>query len=227
VFAAFIRRFYEAALSDELDKLGMSPPDALKVLALASVHPDKLMSGIDPTTHDAVLFDDLATPQIESKRQIAARAVLKALDDVAAKLGADLATWRWGQVHTLTLKFAVSFLGSLQIPLASDPTYPTGFPRHGYYGTVDVASPQTTGDFSYSSGPAIRFVCELDPSGPRGRNALPGGETFDPSSPHYRDQMELWRKNKTFDLAFKAADVVASAQKENDKNHLGRIRITP
>ena len=52
------------------------------------------------------------------------------------------------------------------------------------------------------------------PSGPRAKNALPGGESFDPRSAHYRDQMELWRKNKTFDLAFQDADVIASANKE-------------
>ena len=78
------------------------------------------------------------------------------------------------------------------------------------------------------AGPAIRFVCELDPAtGPRAKNALPGGETFDPTSPHYRDQMDLWRKNRTFDLAFRAADVVASAEREHAKNQLGRIRIAP
>ena len=105
----------------------------------------------------------------------------------------------------------------------------TGFPRHGYIGTVDVAGDRVSKtDFTFGHGPAIRFVCELDPAGgPRARNALPGGETFDPQSPHYRDQLELWRKNQTFDLAFRPADVIASAGVEFASNHLGRIRIAP
>jgi len=229
VTAAWIRRYYQAALSDELAKLEIADaPDALKILARASTHPELLKSGIDPTTHDPILFDDLATPAVEGKRQIATKALVAALDDLAALVGGDVSAWRWGQVHTLTLKFAVSFLESVQIPRAADPVYMGGFPRHGYFGTVDVAGPTTSQAFSYSSGPAIRFVCELDKAtGPHAKNALPGGEIFDPSSPHYRDQMELWRKNKTFDLAFRAADVVMSALKENETNHLGRIRITP
>jgi penicillin amidase len=187
-----------------------------------------LKSGIDPTTHDPAFFDDLTTPEVESRRQTAVKALLRALDELAATLGNDASAWRWGQVHTLTLKFAVSIFESLQVPRLSDPMFPHGWPRHGYYGTVDVANPVSRTDFSYGSGPAIRFVCELDPDkGPRARNALPGGEAFDPSSPHYRDQIELWRKNKTFDLAFRSADVVASALVEHTKNGLGRIRIGP
>jgi penicillin amidase len=230
VAAFWIDRFQAASLADELGKLGVDLGSAfsLKLLTRAAAHPELLKGGLDPTTHDPVFFDDLATPEVESKRQMAAKALVTTLDDLAKLLGTDASAWRWGQVHTLTLKFAVSFVEPLQIPRATDAMYPRGFPRHGYFGTVDVAGPRAANDFTYDSGPAIRFVCELDPTtGPRARNVLPGGETFDPASPHYRDQMELWRKNKTFDLAFRAADVVASAQKEHTKNGLGRIRIEP
>ena len=51
--------------------------------------------------------------------------------------------------------------------------------------------------------------------------------TFDPGSPHYKDQMELWRKNQAFDLAFHDDEVVASANKEYQKNMTGRIRFQP
>jgi penicillin amidase len=230
VTAWWINRFEIDALSDEVGKLGVDLGSTylLKLLARAALHPDLLKSGLHPTTHDPVFFDDLSTPEVEGKRQIATKALLTTLDEIATKLGADSSAWRWGQVHTLTLKFAVSFLETLQIPRAAETMFPGGFPRHGYFGTVDVAGPSSPDDFTYSSGPAIRFACELDPvTGPRAKNALPGGETFDPASPHYRDQMDLWRRNKTFDLAFRAADVVASAEREHTKNKLGRIRFAP
>ena len=88
----------------------------------------------------------------------------------------------------------------------TDPSFPGGYPRHGDNGTVDVAPRGlSTTDYDQEDlGPAIRFVAELDPvNGPTARNALPGGEIFDPTSPHYSDQMQLWRKNQTFDYAFK------------------------
>jgi penicillin amidase len=230
VMGFWVSRYYRYALGDEKAKLGVDLGFGydLKLLARANKHPDLLKSAIDPTTHDPVFFDDLTTPAIESKLQIAAKSLLVALDDIVKQVGADAAKWRWGDVHTLTLKFAVPFLQSLQIPNATDPVYPHGFPRHGFFGTVDVAALASDTDFSYSHGPAIRFVCDLDPAtGPHAKNALPGGETFDPASPHFRDQIELWRKNTTYDLAFSNADVVKSAQAEYAKNHLGRIHITP
>jgi penicillin amidase len=231
VTASWIGHYYDAVLGDEIAKLGVDPGSTygLKLLARASGHPELLRSGIDPTTHDPVVFDNLTTPAIEGKRQIAVGALVGTIGDLVMQLGGDPAAWRWGQLHTLTLKFNVSLLESLQVPRAQDANYPRGFPRHGYFGTVDVAGRgPSTSDFTYASGPAIRFVCELDPAnGPRARNALPGGEVFDPTSPHYRDQIELWRKNKTFDLAFRAADVVASANKEYAAHKLGRIRFEP
>ena len=92
------------------------------------------------------------------------------------------------------------------------------------------AAPRSTSltDFTYDHGPAIRFTCELDPTkGPQGRNVLPGGEVFDPASPHYRDQMELWRKNQTINWSYQDADVVSSAQVEFQKNAIGRTHFEP
>ena len=106
--------------------------------------------------------------------------------------------------------------------------YPNGFPRHGDNGTVDVGGAASIDNrLHLHDGPAIRFVGELDPQGAQARNVLPGGEVFDPASPHYSDQLELWRKNKTFDLAFKDADVVASAQNEFMANGDGRVHFSP
>jgi len=46
-------------------------------------------------------------------------------------------------------------------------------------------------------------------------------------SPHYRDMMELYRKNKTIDLAFGESDVAASAKVEFMTNGDGRVRFSP
>jgi penicillin G amidase len=100
--------------------------------------------------------------------------------------------------------------------------------RHGGIGTVDVGGHGIDGsDYTFGSGAAIRFVCELDPvKGPIARNALPGGEIFDPASPHYKDFFDLWKKNQTANLAYQRSEVVAGAKQELQKNGLGRTRFT-
>jgi len=46
-------------------------------------------------------------------------------------------------------------------------------------------------------------------------------------SPHYRDMMELYRKNKTIDLAFGENDVATSAKVEFMTNGDGRVHFSP
>ncbi len=227
LFHAWIAAFIHRAFDDETSMLTTAGvANEVKTLFRAVLHPDKLATGISASSGDALLFDDLTTPAVvETKRQIAAQAAVDALASLNTTVGTDPSKWRWGQVHTLTLDFLVP-MDSLKIPLKTDPNYPNGFPRHGAPETVDPGG--DVGAYTYNHGPGIRFVCELDPvNGPIARNALPGGEAFDPASPHYKDQMELWRKNKTFNLAYKDADVLTSAQTEYTTNNIGRIRFSP
>lgn len=229
VFAAWASQFSHATLDDEIAALGVGASDdfVLKMLVRACTAPAELKTGVSDVSGDAVLFDDLGTEAIEGKREIAAKALVAAIDVLVGAAGDDVTKWRWGQVHTLALEFLAP-LDPLRVPLRDDPQYGAGFPRHGGIGTVDVGDHGLSKtDFSYDSGPAIRFVCELDPKGPKARNVLPGGEIFDTESPHYRDQMELWRKNQAIDLAFQTADVVKSAHAEYVKNKLGRVRFAP
>jgi penicillin amidase len=230
VAAVWWVNFVHRTLDDELAKLGVGVDgDRMqKLVVRMCTAPTKLATGVSSKTNDPVLFDDLTTATVvESKRMIAARALVDALDYLGKKLGADPTMWRWGAIHTLTLAFLAPD-AALQIPVPNDVTFPNGFPRHGDNGTVDVGGHGLSlTDFTYAAGPAIRFVCDLDPAGLHARNAIPGGETTDPRSPHYTDQLDLWRKNQTFNLAYTDPDVVTSAQKEYATNKDGRIVFTP
>ena len=236
VFMVWMRRFADRTFEDETTELTQpgglaSPPGAtaqLKLLVRMVNNSPLLNTQIDPMSGDSILFDIVDTPQTETKAQIAAHAILDTMDYLYAAIGPDPSTWRWGKIHTLTLQFLAP-MASLQIPLPTDPKYPNGYPRHGDIGTVDAAGDfLDIGDYTYDHGPAIRFVAELDPQkGPIARNVLPGGEVLDPDSPHYTDQLELWRHNQTFDLAFQENDVAASAKIELTRNGSGRVHFTP
>lgn len=225
----WIRRLADRAFEDEYDQLGVTPGSfaQLKLLARMVQKSPLLKTGLNAQTGEPILWDTWDTPEQETERNIEAHAVLDAIDFLAGALGQDITKWRWGNLHTLTLRFLAP-IDALQIPLKSDPMYPNGFPRHGDIGTVDAAGDSIDiGDFSYAHGPAIRFAAELDPKGPKARNILPGGEVLDTMSPHYRDMMELYRKNKTIDLAFGESDVAASARVELMNNGDGRVHFSP
>jgi penicillin amidase len=54
-----------------------------------------------------------------------------------------------------------------------------------------------------------RLVVEMTREGPRAWNALPGGQVFDPRSPHHADELEHWRRNQAPSLYFTDAEVNA------------------
>jgi penicillin amidase len=230
LFNVWVTRFALDVFEDEFDILGFQPGSEaqLKLLVRMCTAPQTL-STIFSSAGDNILFDDLnSVDVVESKRYVAARALFDAVDYLVPQLGPDLSTWTWGRLHTLTLQGLLP-IDALQLPPKNDPNFPNGFPRHGDNGTVDVGEHGLdVADYSYAHGPVIRAVYELDPKGPRAKNALPGGEILDAHSPHFKDLMELWRVNQTFDVPFADVDVVASAKAETALHNLGgRIRFRP
>jgi penicillin amidase len=228
--AVFYSNFAHLTFDDEIAALGVAPfDDSLrKLLIRMCTNPSSLATEISTTTGDNILFDNLTTTGIvESKEQIAAQALINTLDYIVTTLGADPSKWAWGTIHTLTLDFLLP-IPSLNLPAGGDPTYPNGYPRHGDEGTVDVGDYGISlTDFTYDQGPAIRFGAHLAPGSISAQNALPGGQTFLPTSPHYQDQLALWLKNQTFPLAQTPAAVLASAQAEYAAHKDGRVQFVP
>lgn len=216
IFNTAFTRLIPLAFGDEYalidDHRGV--PDRTIVWALTA--PETLRT-YDATLGDTVLWDDLATATVsETRDDRVLRAFTAALDYLEMRLGAAMDEWRWGKMHTLTLGTTVPQLGTdiLSIPPDHDPMFPNGFPRHGDWQTVDPAgfSLYDTTDFSYGSGPVQRLVVEMGTDGPHAFNAMPGGEIYDPDSPHHADEMEHWRRNEAPAMYFTEADVVGHAE---------------
>ena len=85
---------YDTALGDELGVPGMSGVSLdegaqAKILVDLCIHPERLKTGLSDAG-DPILFDDLNTPQIESKRQTTAKALIRALDGIVAAARHDV-----------------------------------------------------------------------------------------------------------------------------------------
>ena len=216
IFNVAVSRLIPLAFGDEYALIGDRRGQSDRTLYWALTAPRSLAT-YDGTLADTVLWDDLATPTVtESRDDRVLRAFTAALDFIEMRLGTTMDEWRWGKLHTLTLGTTVPQLGTdvLSIPPDGDPMFPTGFPRHGdnfgvdasNYGAYDATS------FSYGSGPVQRLVVEMGTDGPHAFNALPGGEIYDPDSPHHADEMEHWRRNEAPALFFTELDVVGHAE---------------
>ncbi|MFW5876368.1 MAG: penicillin acylase family protein [Myxococcota bacterium] len=178
----------------------------------------KHISAVSPTTGLMVYWDDLDTADVEETR---GDRVVRAFAAAAAQLEtlfgtADMNEWRWGKLHTVRLETLIPGTGLiLSLPPDDSPEFPDGFPRHGDREAIDASNfgAYNVDDFDYGSGPQHRTVVEMTPDGPRAWTALPGGQSMDPESSHFDDEIELWRKNEAPPMYFDFDDVTAHGER--------------
>ena len=214
VFNVWVTYLVEHALDEEgLGSIG----DSLRSrLLLKMMENPEVMATYDANAGVSRLWDKRSTPDIvESEAEI----MMLALFDTVAwlsnpdKVGVsenggfgtgDIDQWRWGLLHTLTLRH--NLLSMYNVPPSSE--HPHGFPRPGDLFSVDASHPGMSGrNFRYSHGPAIRQVMRMTEPVWR-TNVIPGGQSEAVTSPHYRDQMDLWWQNKTAEMPFVVEAVV-------------------
>jgi penicillin amidase len=168
------------------------------------------------TSGQPILCDDMTAAGAD---QSCARKVLEsmlaglvALDTAMGT--SDPAAWRWGNLHTLTLKPLVP-QAQLDLPTAGSST-PNGFPKPGDQFAVNRADSGYS-DLNFkqdADGPAQRFLAETVAGKPiHVRLEHPGGVVFNRQSPHYSDLLEKSYLAEThFDVPFTTAEILAAGE---------------
>jgi penicillin amidase len=107
------------------------------------------------------------------------------VEDLEARLGPDMAAWTWGRVHTIPLRHFLSGRGDLGVLLDRG-----GAPVHG--SGVTVCNTGYDPNYWAVIGANYRLIADLaaDPPGLYAVDAA--GESGEPGSPHYGDQLPEW-----------------------------------
>jgi penicillin amidase len=221
VFNVWRMRVAQAILGDELNAMMQNPPpvDTTTVVTYLLTATPSSLATYDATAMDSALFDDVTTANVtETRDERQVTSLLDAIDFLNTTLGPDRTKWLWGALHTIDLKPVVPIWSMLTIPPTNDPHFAKGFPRHGDGYNIDRADPDSMpvnlkdATFGYSAGPSQRFVADMNTMGPTVNNVLPGGEVWDNTSPHFADEMEMWRRNVNHPIWFTHDDVAAHAE---------------
>ena len=131
-------------------------------------------------------FDDVRTETVETRDDILLRSLRESIVALRDRLGSDMKTWRWGEIHTVTLQHPLGLLKPLDAVFNLGPfSFPGG------------ATTLVSGEFRYSDpfaviiGPSYRQIFDMSAAG-EARAILPSGQCGQVFHKHYDDQTRLW-----------------------------------
>ncbi|MCB9640749.1 MAG: penicillin acylase family protein [Myxococcales bacterium] len=175
IAATFFTAF-QLQLMEQLYKPAMGEPLYRRWLEISH----ELEPSVEPIFRSPDLW------QQQSQEKTLHDALVQAYQDLGKRMGPDPQNWRWGKIHKLTLR-----------PIFFRDTHHLQEWVRGPYSTGGSTLSINSGSFSWSRpfeqrvGAAARQIIDLgklDDS----QWILCGGQSEDPQSPHYDDQIEIW-----------------------------------
>ncbi len=238
IYEGFAQALFQDVYKDKFEALGINtdPPGIVDFNLVTSLlkaleYPTETAL-YSPARKQSMLFDQLVslgggayTYTTRTVNQVMMESLQAGLDQLSTNVfkTTDMKQWLWGNIHTVTFMNLLNSAGNLvqQINL---PSNGTGYPRPGSNYTVDPGELGPNDfqmnyptDYTYSSGPAIRFSVEMEPGNITAYNVLPGGESgLGPSltqlPKHYGDQAGMWVANQEHPEWFYPKDIIAHTE---------------
>jgi penicillin amidase len=185
----------------------LAPATARRVTSEAAAKIIAFGSPYGTTTYLQDLGPGLGDDPAAAREEILLASLRGTLDDIAGRLGPDMAAWRWGDLHHASLIPPAAALADpeLRAQLSHGPT-----PLPGSAWTV-WASTYRMEDFAATQGASFRMVVDVG----AWDNSLvinSPGQSGDPASPHYNDLFPLWARGEYVPMLWSRAAIEAAAQ---------------
>ncbi|HEY9219880.1 MAG TPA: penicillin acylase family protein [Phenylobacterium sp.] len=156
----------------------------------------------------AAVVDLLETTPAPAERAAIMLPSLKAAyREVAAKLGPDPKSWRWGDLHQARFEHVLTPLAA---PNARERLAVGPVPMSGTANSP-LAATWRPRDFRVTAGASFRMVLDVG-NWDASRVINSPGQSGDPASPHFRDLFPLWAKGEYVPLAYSHKAVEEATQ---------------
>ena len=146
----------------------------------------------------SAFFDNVDTPEVETKADIVLKSMQDALLFLSDSLGQEPPEWRWEQLHTITFEpplfaqAAQDSNASKSLKLIVNNLLSTGpFPVVGHGMSVNNGQYSWERPYSMVLGASIRRIVDLSDLSST-QSVIPTGQSASPLSDHFGDQTELW-----------------------------------
>jgi penicillin amidase len=131
-------------------------------------------------------FDDITTGGLENADMIIRKSLREAVRELRDRLGSDMRSWRWGELHTVTMRHPLGLRSPLDRVFNRGP-----YPFPGASTALVSGEYAFTDPFAVTVGPSFRIVIDMADSQSL-RSVLPPGESGHPFHDNYDDQTSLW-----------------------------------
>jgi penicillin amidase len=199
VFHATMRNLVLNIYGDELALLGDNYLEAytgLKYLVHRKIR-EVLKTG------ESSWIDNITTPNhVETLNEIVTKSVVDAVEELEYTYGVNVSNWKWGDAHTLTHPHMLSDVKILNwlFNLNVGPFRSGGSDKTPNAGGYSFNEP-----YLQTAGASMRRIVDFSNMNET-QFILPTGQSGIPSSPHYRDQAEMYHsgeyRNTWFDEKF-------------------------
>ena len=137
-----------------------------------------------------------------------------AVCELRDRFGADTARWGWGRVRPLTLVHPFAKQPPMDRVFNVGPVPGRGDAGTVHQGSVDLADPAA----NVVGCPTLRAVIDVG-AWENSRFVLLGGQSGNPTSPHYEDQVAMWAAGQGVPIYWRDDDLAAAA--------VARLELTP
>jgi penicillin amidase len=123
-------------------------------------------------------------------------------------LGHDIAQWQWGKVHTLEHAHTLGKVATLK------PYFNVGpFAKDGSREVINNRGfdYDETGEYHIKSGPSTRRIIDFSDI-ENSISILPTGQSGNPFSPHYKDQVEMYNKGEFRKMLLNEIEIKSTAK---------------
>ncbi len=202
IFEAFLRHLLHEAWVDELGE------EIVRELLTGGSH-NRYWARWALAQPDLAWWDDLRTPQRETRDDIVRRAFEQAVAELRGRLGPDPRAWAWGKVHTATFVHGTlgqSGIGPVEAIFNRGP-----YPAPGTSAAVNNIGFNVQKGFAVRSLPSLRFIASIA-NWSDSRFIHTTGQSGLPYHPHYDDFIPLWLKGEYHPMLWSREEVERNAE---------------
>ncbi len=172
--------------------------------------------------NNSSFFDDIRTPQVETRDDIIRKSLVDALSDLEKNYGKDISNWQWGDIHKVTFKHMFHGKSSLLDKIINIGPFGIGgdgttifnteysFPEL-YENSGENSEPQRSKKYENTLGPSMRYIYDFgDPD--HLNFILPTGESGNFISGHYKDMTDKWLRGKYIRVPLRQDEFIKTAK---------------